>query len=92
MLEYLLSHKAYTHKVISTSRKLFKDNLVDILKNAFTLAVLGFWITPWGVNNAQLLLDSKAIRLLETPRSLIEFILVIIVFGTITTQMFLLAL
>ena len=32
-------------------------------------------LTPWGVNNAQLLWDSEPIRLLETPRSLSDYIL-----------------
>ena len=32
--------------------------------------------TPQGVNNAQLLRDSEPIRLLETPRSLSEYIVI----------------
>ena len=34
-----------------------------------------FLFTPYGVNNVQLLRDSELIRLLETPRSLSEYIL-----------------
>ena len=33
--------------------------------------------TPQGVDNAQLLRDSEPIRLLETPRSLSEYILIV---------------
>ena len=58
-------------------RNPYKVNLIiiiiDILKQEFILA------TPQGVNNAQLLRESKPIRLLETPKSLSESMLITII-------------
>ena len=75
---------AYIHEVISTAlnlnickRKPFKVNLIDMLNCKLTLAILPYLdhalFTPPGVNNAQLLGDSKPMKLLETPRSLSEY-------------------
>ena len=54
-----------------------------VAKRKFTPAILlcldHALFTPLGVNNAQLLRDSEPIRLLETPRSLSEYILIIII-------------
>ena len=62
----------YTQSDLNICRgKLFKANLTDISKHQFTPTIL-FCL---GVNNAQLLRDSKLIRFLETTRSLNEYIL-----------------
>ena len=57
--------------------KPFKVDLIDISKHKFIQVIL-FYLdhtlcTPLGVNNAQLLWDSKPIRLLETPRSVMLY-------------------
>ena len=52
---------------------LFKNNIVYTDKAISTMPHALF--IPWGVNNAQLLQESKSIRLCETPRSLREYIL-----------------
>ena len=43
------------------------------------LFCLDHTLTPWVVNNAQLLQDSEPVRLVETPRSLSEYMLIQIV-------------
>ena len=78
-----------THQVISTTlhcntcrRKPFKVDLIDISNRKFTLMILfclyHLLFTLQGVNHAQLLRDSELISLLETARSLNEYILIIL--------------
>ena len=59
-------------------RKPFKVNLIDISKRELTPAILfcldHVLFAPWGLNNAQFLGDSEPIRLLETARSLSEWV------------------
>lgn len=62
----------YTQSDLNICRgKLFKANFIDISKHQFTPTIL-FCLE---VNNTQLLRDSELIRLLETTRSLNEYIL-----------------
>ena len=73
----------YTHQVISTTlvrntyrRKLFKVDLTDISNRKFLLCLHHSSFTLQGGNNAQLLPQSEQVSLLETARSLNEYILI----------------
>ena len=73
----------YTHQVISTTlvrniyrRKLFKVDLTDISNRKFLFYLRHSSFTLQGGNKAQLLQHCEPISLLETARSLNEYILI----------------
>ena len=73
----------YTHQVISTTlvrniyrRKLFKVDLSEISNRKFLFCLHHSSFTLQGGNNAQLLRHCEPISLLETTRSLNEYILI----------------
>ena len=72
LIEPERNFNVYTQSDLNICRgKLFKANFTDISKHQFTPTIL-FCLE---VNNTQLLRDSELIRLLETTRSLNEYIL-----------------
>lgn len=80
---HLWSHKIifchYSPSHYSQRRKPFKVDLIDTSKHNFTQAILfRLDYTPREVNNAPLLRNCKPLRLLETPTSLNQCILLII--------------
>ena len=64
-------HTQSDHDVNNTRRKLLVQASHFVLFGTQALFI------PWGLNNPQLLRDSKPIRLLEIPRPVREYVLMI---------------
>ena len=76
---WVYTHDWSDHDVINTRRKLFKVSFMSRLEDSHLLLSGSHALfTPWGLNNAKLLPESEPIKLVEIPRQVREYILIIL--------------